>query len=95
MMSSIPERGKMQMATQRKRRILVTNDDGIDAPGIALLAATARELGEVWVVAPASQCSAMSQRLTLHREMEIRESNTPRAESIGGSQIGTIDLGRG
>ena len=28
-------------------------------------------------------------------EMEIRESNTPRAESIGGSQIGTIDLGRG
>ena len=61
------------MATQRKRRILVTNDDGIDAPGIALLAETARGLGEVWVVAPASQCSAMSQRLTLHHEMEIRE----------------------
>ena len=40
------------MATQRKRRILVTNDDGIDAPGIALLAETARELGEVWVAQP-------------------------------------------
>lgn len=46
-------------------RILVVNDDGIDAPGIALLARAARELGEVVVVAPAEQCSAMSQKITI------------------------------
>lgn len=54
------------------RNILVTNDDGINAPGILRLAEMALSFGSVYVVAPASQCSAMSQRLTLKREMEIR-----------------------
>ncbi len=54
------------------KNILVTNDDGICAPGIVRLAETAREFGNVYVFAPASQCSAMSQRLTLYNEMEIR-----------------------
>ena len=42
-------------------RILVTNDDGITAEGIIRLAAMAKKLGEVTVIAPDSQCSAMSQ----------------------------------
>ena len=46
-------------------KILVVNDDSIAAPGISLLAKAAAELGEVTVVAPAHQCSAMSQKLTL------------------------------
>ena len=33
-------------------RILLSNDDGIDAPGLAELARKAETLGEVWVVAP-------------------------------------------
>ena len=37
-------------------KILVVNDDSIHAPGIALLAKAAMELGEVTVVAPAHQC---------------------------------------
>ena len=41
--------------------ILVVNDDSIRAPGIQMLAQAASRLGDVWVVAPASQCSAMSQ----------------------------------
>ena len=41
-------------------RILVVNDDGIKAPGIKRLVQMAAGLGEVWVVAPAAQCSAMS-----------------------------------
>ena len=40
------------------RRILITNDDGIAAPGLARLAAAAQKYGEVWVVAPDAQRSA-------------------------------------
>ena len=52
-------------------KILVVNDDSIHAPGIALLAKAAMELGEVTVVAPASQCSAMSQRITIRGDMRV------------------------
>ena len=40
-------------------RILVVNDDGIEAAGIVRLAAMAKELGEVWVVAPDAQCLSL------------------------------------
>lgn len=53
-------------------RILVVNDDGIEAEGIYRLAKMAKELGEVWVVAPDSQCSAMSHRITLHEDILVR-----------------------
>ena len=53
-------------------KILVVNDDSIHSPGIALLAKAAMELGDVWVVAPASQCSAMSQKMTLRETLELR-----------------------
>ena len=52
-------------------KILVVNDDSIHAPGIALLAKAAMELGEVTVVAPAHQCSAMSQRITIRGDMRV------------------------
>lgn len=52
-------------------KILVVNDDSINAPGLALLAKAAMELGDVWVVAPAQQCSAMSQKLTIHGNLKI------------------------
>ena len=52
-------------------KILVVNDDSIHAPGIALLAKAAMELGEVTVVAPANQCSAMSQRITIRGDMRV------------------------
>ncbi len=54
-------------------KILVTNDDGIDAPGIVKLAACAAKLGTVTVVAPKSQCSGMSHHITLNRPMELKE----------------------
>ena len=50
-------------------RILVVNDDGIKAEGIRRLAACAKKFGEVWVVAPARQCSAMSQRITVRENL--------------------------
>ena len=54
-------------------KILVVNDDSIHAPGIALLAKAAMELGEVTVVAPANQCSATSQRITIRGDMRVDE----------------------
>jgi len=54
-------------------KILITNDDSIHAPGIALLAEAALQFGEVWVVAPARECSAMSQKLTLRESMTLKK----------------------
>ena len=47
-------------------RLLVSNDDGILAHGIECLIEAAEPLGEVWVVAPDREQSAMSHSLTLH-----------------------------
>ena len=44
--------------------ILITNDDGIDAPGIRKLAETAAKYGQVYVIAPDGQRSAMSHSIT-------------------------------
>ena len=52
-------------------KILVVNDDSIHSPGIAVLAKAAMELGEVTVVAPANQCSAMSQKLSIHADLRV------------------------
>lgn len=54
-------------------KILITNDDSIHAPGIELLAKVAMEFGEVTVVAPAQQCSAMSQRLTVFSDLKLEK----------------------
>ena len=58
-------------------RILVTNDDGINAKGIIELARMAARLGEVTVVAPAEQCSAMSQRLTILTSLDVHKVDFP------------------
>lgn len=49
--------------------ILVSNDDGIFAPGIALLAEACRSVGNVTVVAPDREQSGTSHSLTLHRPL--------------------------
>ena len=59
------------------RKILITNDDGIDADGIVRLARVAREFGEVWVVAPDSQRSAMSHGITLRHSIEAWKVDFP------------------
>lgn len=51
--------------------ILISNDDGIRAEGIARLAAAALPFGRVYVAAPQSQCSGMSQKLTIFGEMPL------------------------
>lgn len=53
--------------------ILVTNDDGVFAPGINALGEALRELGRVVVVAPDREKSAVSHSLTLNHPLRIAE----------------------
>ncbi len=57
--------------------ILIVNDDGIAAEGIALLARAAKLFGKVCVFAPKEQCSAMSQRIILNRSIAVEPVDFP------------------
>ncbi len=53
-------------------RILLTNDDGIDAPGLVVLEQIAAELAhEVWVVAPEHDQSGVSHAISLHHALRM------------------------
>jgi len=52
-------------------RILITNDDGVYAEGIQVLAARLRALGEVFIVAPDRPRSAMGHAITLHKPLRL------------------------
>src|ERR671917_603899 len=54
-------------------RILLTNDDGIHSDGLTKLEEALRELGDAYVVAPASEMSGASHSLTLERPLRIRQ----------------------
>jgi len=54
-------------------RMLLTNDDGIYAPGISALRAEILALGEVTVVAPDAERSAAAHSITLDRPLRVRE----------------------
>ena len=57
-------------------KVLISNDDGIQAPGIRALAELTRELADVWIVAPDREQSAKSHALTMNtplRAPEVRE----------------------
>jgi 5'-nucleotidase len=53
------------------RRIIVTNDDGIDAPGLAALVEAVADLGEVVVVAPMSEWSGCGHKVTTHAPIRV------------------------
>ena len=56
---------------RRVPRILVTNDDGVRSAGIAALAESLAPLGDVYVVAPAAESSAIGHALTLRRPLRL------------------------
>ena len=58
-------------------RILVSNDDGIHAPGILALIEVAREFGEVTVVAPNSPQSGMGHAISLGKPLRIYKEDLP------------------
>ena len=59
---------------QREPRILISNDDGINAPGLKVLEDIAQTLSDdVWIVAPETEQSGASHSLTLHDPLRLRE----------------------
>src|SRR5215467_2354946 len=72
--------------------ILVSNDDGIDAPGIKLLEQIARELSpEVWVVAPEMEQSGAGHSLTTRRPLRLTEI-APRRYIVDGTPTDCVLL---
>ena len=64
----------MSTRTVSPSRILVSNDDGINAPGLEVLEAIASELSdEVWVVAPETEQSGAGHSLTLTQPIRLRQ----------------------
>ena len=59
--------------TREKIRILITNDDGYHSDGIIALENALSEIGDCYVVAPASEMSGASHSLTLARPLRIRQ----------------------
>lgn len=58
-------------------RILITNDDGINAPGLAVLERIARQISDdVIIVAPESDQSGVSHSLSLNDPLRLREIST-------------------
>ena len=76
-------------------RILLVNDDGYSAKGIYHLAKAASALGEVWIVAPRTQCSAMSHRITFGRNFLVKEEQVlegVRAFSVDGTPADCVKV---
>ncbi len=78
-------------------RILVTNDDGIDAPGLWHLAEAMADVGRVLVVAPAEDQSGAGTAVTYRRDIGIRsvESTVPesKAYAVDGTPADCIIVG--
>src|SRR6266542_3615678 len=72
-------------------RILLTNDDGIHSSGLIKLEESLKELGDVYVVAPASEMSGASHSLTLARPLRIRQVDS-RHWSIDGTPTDCVTL---
>jgi 5'-nucleotidase len=72
-------------------RILVTNDDGVHAPGIKALADAMRPLGDVVVVAPHQESSAIGHALTLRRPLRL-ETFGPQIYAVDGTPTDCVNI---
>jgi 5'-nucleotidase len=74
-------------------RILLTNDDGIDAPGLHALRQIAAQLSDdVWVVAPETNQSGASHSLSLNEPLRMREIDQ-RAFAVRGTPTDSVIMG--
>ncbi|GMV50308.1 5'/3'-nucleotidase SurE [Nitrospirales bacterium NOB] len=72
-------------------RILVTNDDGITSPGLHAVAGALRALGDVWVVAPDRERTAVGHAVTLHKPLRITKL-APRVFAVNGTPVDCVNL---
>jgi 5'-nucleotidase len=74
-------------------RILLTNDDGIHAPGLGVLEEIARNLSDdIWVVAPEQDQSGVSHSLSLNDPLRLREIG-PRHYAVKGTPTDCVIMG--
>jgi len=73
------------------RRILVTNDDGVHAEGIRALVDALAPLGEITIVAPIQEASAIGHALTLRRPLRI-ETIDERTFAIDGTPTDCVNI---
>jgi 5'-nucleotidase len=71
------------------KRILVTNDDGIQAPGLKCLEESLTGVGEITVVAPDKEMSASSQSVTTHTPLRVRQLEG-RHYAVSGTPADTV-----
>lgn len=74
--------------------ILVTNDDGVGAPGIKAVATALKGLGNVWIVAPDRPQSAVGRAMTLHKPLRLMQQGK-QIFSVNGTPSDCINLGLG
>lgn len=72
-------------------KILVTNDDGVHAPGILALAEALKPLGDVIVVAPHQESSAIGHALTLRRPLRL-EHRGPDTYAVDGTPTDCVNI---
>ena len=73
-------------------RILLTNDDGINAPGLKVLEAIARGFSDdIWICAPAEEQSGAGHSLTLTRPVRLRE-HAPQRFSVSGTPTDAVTM---
>ncbi len=76
-------------------RILISNDDGINAPGLAILEEIAAKFSDdIWVVAPAEEQSGAGHSLSLSKPVRIR-THGPKRYSVTGTPTDSVMLGIG
>ncbi len=73
------------------RTILVTNDDGYFSPGIQALAAALAPLGDVIIVAPQTEASAVGHALTLRRPLRC-EMVGPNIYAVDGTPTDCVNI---
>src|SRR5262249_37093759 len=72
--------------------LLVTNDDGVHAAGLAALAKAVEGLGDVYVLAPEREQSACGHALTLHRPLRVEQLGERRF-AVNGTPSDCVNLG--
>jgi len=76
-----------------KARVLISNDDGLNAPGVKLLARVMRPLvRELWIITPETEQSASGHSLTLRRPLRVRKVAT-RRYAVDGTPTDSVLLG--
>ena len=79
------------------KKILITNDDGIAAPGIKALTEVMHELGEIYIIAPDSAQSGMGHAITINSTLELKHIpgylGTKNAYSCSGTPVDCVKMG--